>query len=486
MPSEEEEKFKAKSIEILGYENVPTVRLSREDFVQMLNEKSVSTYYVRLFDSKEVKGLSDFIILYTGFAFITDGLGYSSIDELGRGKTLGFEGMYKGFILDESKDVVISKKRNYSYYREESNISDGYLYHYAKRLGYSDFTEFNDSVANGFHPEILSANEYRTIKAKGFIHYNDYERFSNSGFKYPEEYREAVDKEISSQGMFNIYKFLHDFEKKLSLSSKDQVIVYLYLTSSKEKTIKLDNVVNSLKEIEELITRRRGKGSMKWYEERNKYKDDFDEKTRVKMILQENSIFQKLGMYDEKTETFNKFIGVPLFIDGSNVAYNNGNRENGDKPSVRFINMVIESSKKYGFSDIRVLHDANLQYVVDDKKLLEKLQEEYKVIKVPGSTDADEFLIPMSKNSEGFIISNDQFRDYIKVHPEDEEYIRTHRIAFLIDESHVIFNNSKYIENAPMNIENGFERLNQLIKTCPETEEGTSLWWVEHNGNGLI
>jgi hypothetical protein len=192
VPSEEEEKFKAKSIEILGYENVPTVRLSREDFVQMLNEKSVSTYYVRLFDSKEVKGLSDFIILYNGFAFIADGLGYNSIDELGLGKTLGFEGMSKEFILSDSGDVVRINKQIESFYPIEFNISDGYIYHYAKSLGYSDLTEFNDSVKRGFHLKISSVNDYRYAKTNDFLFYDEYKKYLDSGSKDPKEFWEAV------------------------------------------------------------------------------------------------------------------------------------------------------------------------------------------------------------------------------------------------------------------------------------------------------
>ena len=37
-------------------------------------------------------------------------------------------------------------------------------------------------------------------------------------------------------------------------------------------------------------------------------------------------------------------------------------------------------------------------------------------------------------------------------------------------------NHTDHKENAPMNIEKGFDKLNELIITCAETENRTSLW----------
>lgn len=447
-----------KCVEISGYENMPTVRLSsREDFLQMMIEKRVTTYYVKLFDSDKIKGLSDFIILDNGVAFLTYGYGYKSLKDIELGKTFGINGMSKEFGLDYNDNIVRKGNRQ---------INDGFLYYYVKEHGYSDFSEFNDSFSKGFHSAGLSVEEYRLAITKGFKSYNDYEKFSNSGFKLLKDFQDATDHNIKDPKLYDIYKFLENFQKKLSLNSKDQVILYLILASSQERTIKLDKLVNSLRDIEKLFTGRYYNDSMEWYKQ--KYYDREDSK--LEAVLLENGIFSTLGTYDKMTKTFNKFIGVPLFIDGSNVAYNNGSKKEGDKPSVRFIKMVIDASKKYGFSDIRVFHDANLQYIVEDSELLEKLKEEYKVEKVPGKTDADEFLIPISKKYEAFIVSNDQFRDYIEAHKKDEEYIRTHRIAFMIDEEDVIFNNFKYIENASVSTDKEFEKLKKLIRVYSEAE----------------
>ena len=82
----------------------------------------------------------------------------------------------------------------------------------------------------------------------------------------------------------------------------------------------------------------------------------------------------------------------PVFIDGSNVAWNGGSRERGDRPHLKNIEIVAEAALEKGFKEIWIFHDANLEYEADDNEILPKLQKKFNVQKTPAGTDADYFI----------------------------------------------------------------------------------------------
>lgn len=124
----------------------------------------------------------------------------------------------------------------------------------------------------------------------------------------------------------------------------------------------------------------------------------------------------------------------PLFIDGSNVAWNNGSKEKGDKPLIKNILTVAEAVTEKGFTDIWVFLDANLVYETEDKDLLTDLQNKFRIEKTPAGTDADSFIIEYAKKSNGYILSNDRFKDYIERHQDYADFINGHRITFMVNQ----------------------------------------------------
>lgn len=124
----------------------------------------------------------------------------------------------------------------------------------------------------------------------------------------------------------------------------------------------------------------------------------------------------------------------PLFIDGSNVAWNYGSKEKGDKPLIKNILTAAEAATEKGFTDIWVFLDANLVYETEDKDLLTDLQNKFRIEKTPAGTDADSFIIEYAKKSNGYILSNDRFKDYIERHQDYADFINGHRVTFMVNQ----------------------------------------------------
>ncbi len=159
--------------------------------------------------------------------------------------------------------------------------------------------------------------------------------------------------------------------------------------------------------------------------------------------------FTSIGTYNSDKKIFFKFTDIIVYIDGSNVAWNNGSKKNGDRPNARNIIYVIEEIKKRNPKDIVTFCDANLKYEVEDKNILSEAKKKYDIREVPAGTKADTYIIGFAeKKKNAYVITNDTFGDYLKVNPKSIPYWNEHRIAFMVDkDGRVVFSLPKPLED---------------------------------------
>lgn len=439
-------------IPINNYQNLPLLRIDRmDDFMQLIKDHSIDKIFLYTYNTEEIIQFSEFLVCKDWICYVKKGFGYKTIKDYFEGTKLGFDSKSKNYTLYNDK-LELGEAR----YSGGRKITDGYLYYLAKNLGYLDYDEFEFAFKNGFYKENVPIEKFRAIKKQGFSKYSEFLSFEKSGFKKVKDYIEANKLGIEEPEIYKAYIKLKRLMVELNFKSCDQALVYAIIYDGSEKKIELDLIIKSLKTALDKFSIGDSfpKGLDLSYLDKNyRYSYRYGYKVDGEALtedLQKNPVFLKLGKFDTKNRNFIKYIGVPLFIDGSNVAYNNGNRADGARALAKNISLVAEKAKEYNFSDIRIYHDANLEHIVLDKEVLINLRREYKVEKAPGGSDADDFIIAFAKKNEGFIVSNDRFKDHVESHPEDAEFIKNHRIAFMIDETEtVVFNDDKRISNVP-------------------------------------
>ena len=104
-----------------------------------------------------------------------------------------------------------------------------------------------------------------------------------------------------------------------------------------------------------------------------------------------------------------------ILIDGSNVAWNHGSKEMGDKPLAKNIEIMIDYlTKNKKFEKVIAFCDANLKYLVEDKEKYDELIQAGKLSPVPSKTIADYFLIDYAQRYGAYIVTGDRYRDWNK------------------------------------------------------------------------
>jgi hypothetical protein len=96
-----------------------------------------------------------------------------------------------------------------------------------------------------------------------------------------------------------------------------------------------------------------------------------------------------------------------FIIDGNNVAF-----YNSKQPRLQQLVILAKELKNLGKVIIIVSHE--LQFRIDDKIGLQSSINKKKILQTPKGVDTDLFILETSKKTNGFIISNDHFKQYKK------------------------------------------------------------------------
>ncbi|MHA1340261.1 MAG: NYN domain-containing protein [Promethearchaeota archaeon] len=140
---------------------------------------------------------------------------------------------------------------------------------------------------------------------------------------------------------------------------------------------------------------------------------------------------------DKKSQNQGK--DLYFILDGSNIARNRTNsREANLKDVIRVKNKLMEYNIKE--DNIYIIFSASLRYYLPESqlKLYNNLIQKENVTQAPAKTDDDWFILNFAKNKKAYIISNDQYKEYLKNNQEFQE-LENKIITYLFLEDQLIF-----------------------------------------------
>lgn len=128
-------------------------------------------------------------------------------------------------------------------------------------------------------------------------------------------------------------------------------------------------------------------------------------------------------------------------IDGSNVAFEQRNSKN--RPKLSNLILLIKSLKSLGINNLKIICDRSLYYCIDDQDGLSQLKNNGLLIESPEGTESDIFILQYAFLKDGYIISNDKYRDFFSIF--DQKWVENRRISFKIIDDVFCFNKIIFI-----------------------------------------
>ncbi|CAB1421959.1 unnamed protein product [Pleuronectes platessa] len=131
----------------------------------------------------------------------------------------------------------------------------------------------------------------------------------------------------------------------------------------------------------------------------------------------------------------------PIVVDGSNVAMSHGNKE---VFSCRGIQLAVEWFREKGHKDITVFvpawrkEQSRPDALITDQEILRKLEKEKVLVFTPSRRVQgrrvvcydDRFIVKLAYDSDGIIVSNDNYRDLQNEKPEWKKYIEERLLMY--------------------------------------------------------
>lgn len=131
----------------------------------------------------------------------------------------------------------------------------------------------------------------------------------------------------------------------------------------------------------------------------------------------------------------NGIICEKFVIDGANIAYDVKTSIN--QPKISNILLLKENLDTIGINNYKIICDRSLFYHIDDQAYYSQLIENKEIIEITGGTKADIFILQYAFRNNAFIISNDQYKEYIDLF--GKSWIEEHRISFRIIDDDIYF-----------------------------------------------
>jgi hypothetical protein len=144
-----------------------------------------------------------------------------------------------------------------------------------------------------------------------------------------------------------------------------------------------------------------------------------------------------LDIFQEKPIIFSD---TEIVLDGSNIAWNNGSSEKSEKPLIRNVILVTKDLLNKGFISIRIFFDANIEYDIDDKLTYKQLENTFNIKRVPAGQKADKYILDYAKNNKTYVISNDQYAEYVDMDKWFKKNLEEIKVQFKIDGDKVTYN----------------------------------------------
>lgn len=154
---------------------------------------------------------------------------------------------------------------------------------------------------------------------------------------------------------------------------------------------------------------KKGQREVGWYEKR---------KDSGKISEISSPEFKFTG--DTKMELDSKNIEqIRTVVDGSNVAYEWRNEQL--KPRFRNFELITEELRNKNFNPFLIIVDASLRHKIDSPEKLEEWIETQIIKQAPSKIDADHLILDIAQKNHAYILSNDNFKDYLEKYPWIDE-----------------------------------------------------------------
>jgi hypothetical protein len=298
---------------------------------------------------------------------------------------------------------------------------------FAEKKGFTTYKEFERAVLKGY----ISLAEYNEGTRLNFEWGNDYRKAMAAGFANYSEYREGLHNGIYNKLEYNQFKKLKQRAKN---GGMDEVLLLDFLTSLQNgKKISLSKIDEQLQELLKPFQKndpgQEGK-IFDWFTRKLFTKQD------LISFLATHAEVRNSGVYDGGGEYFEvfKIRESKVFIDASNVAH-----YSGGKPELRKVLLVVRALKEERFPNVVVIADASLRHKVNDLRFMKQLEGFCSYLEAPAGSAADEFLIKQARRDNGFIVTNDTFRDWKPKDPWVAQHIDEIRIPFMIQNENATF-----------------------------------------------
>jgi len=343
--------------------------------------------------------------------------------------------------------------------KKYGNISVASLYYQAKQYGYTNFDEFNLSYR--FYNDFKPADEFRKekyiITDLGFNKKSDWECAKNRGFKESKDYYDAISEDIE------FYCDYKDFKVLSKLSEKGEE--YGFSPPYSPYKLHIFHIINRLRggQAIKLIDLYRKLRQESYYYNKDWYGDARENIyiDSIKEILRDKP-FSNLGKIigDSDNAVYSLYRNDTIFVDGSNIAWNNCSKRRGDIPYAKNIKAVVLKLEEIGFKNVRVICDSNLYYIIEDKDIYKELSNMEVIDVVRAYSTADSWLLQFKDGKDRFIVSNDMFSEYL----EQYQDLENHRIGFQVSGDEATFDEKIY------EVVDGYLPINELPRLCRQSD----------------
>ncbi len=156
-------------------------------------------------------------------------------------------------------------------------------------------------------------------------------------------------------------------------------------------------------------------------------------------ILRKTDTVKEYGTYDHAKGEFtsHRLHKRKVILDGSNVAHNShGNAIS--VPTVLNLIRMVETLRRKGFEEVKVIVDASLKHRLADPEQLPELQKMTEYWEAPPNTSADLFIIQYVKQHHCLMVSNDRFQEWKSFDPWIEDNIDFYRLTFRLTDNLVL------------------------------------------------
>ncbi len=309
--------------------------------------------------------------------------------------------------------------------------SDKDVFYLNDKLGdFKNFNEMLDSISNN----IQSKTEYDEYIKSGFESREDQISAKRQGFEISTDYYNATEIELKTYQLYQKYKSIESEAENKGYQYSEEILLDEILRKPHYAILNKALLISNI--------------SSEWITYlKNYYKQSFGinppnlpkliENEEIEKVILNNKYFCENFYYVRDQDAaflrnFKKITTDQIVVDGSNVAWADGSSETGDKAKAKNIRLLLsELNNIYQIKDIVTIIDASLIHQVDDPEELEKLIKSKMVLKAPANSDADGFLLQVTKEKKALLITNDSFKDWKEKDPWIKEHIDFFRVPFM-------------------------------------------------------